>query len=204
MLCTTLREELMDVLYGEADADAARRLNQHLAVCPACRQELAALTALRGELAEWTVPGARQHARRSVRWRVALLAAAACLLLALGAVVGRRLGAPDTGFEARWREHETGQRREIEALRDALADVSRRDQIALLERVDERIKASEARQALLLATSLSDFSARSDAQRRYDLARVSASLSHLDGKAGQQVARTTELMGYLLQASQSK
>jgi glycosyltransferase involved in cell wall biosynthesis len=45
---------------------------------------------------------------------------------------------------------------------------------------------------------------RAEAQRRYDLARVSAGLSYLDGKTGQQVARTTELMGYVLQASQKR
>jgi hypothetical protein len=45
---------------------------------------------------------------------------------------------------------------------------------------------------------------RSEAQRRLDLARMSAGLSYLDGRTGQQVARATELMGAVLQASQQK
>ena len=71
-------------------------------------------------------------------------------------------------------------------------------------RVQDLIRQSELRQAAALNASLSDFSERTDAQRRYDLARVSAGLSYLDGKTGQTVARTTELMGYVLQASQKK
>ena len=57
---------------------------------------------------------------------------------------------------------------------------------------------------MLLSASLTDLTARAETQRRLDMARVSAGLSYLDGRTGQQVARTTELMGYLLQASQQK
>jgi hypothetical protein len=45
---------------------------------------------------------------------------------------------------------------------------------------------------------------RAEAQRRVDMARVAASLSYLDGRHGQQLARTNELMGYVLAASQSQ
>jgi hypothetical protein len=34
-----------------------------------------------------------------------------------------------------------------------------------------------------------------------DLARVAAGLSYLDGRHGQQLARTNELMGYVLEAA---
>jgi hypothetical protein len=40
-----------------------------------------------------------------------------------------------------------------------------------------------------------------EAQRRVDLARVAAGLSYLDGRHGQQLARTNELMGYVLEAA---
>jgi hypothetical protein len=66
------------------------------------------------------------------------------------------------------------------------------------------IHESEAREAERLNASMSEFGERSAAQRRYDLARVSAGLSYLDGKNGQAVARTTELMGYMLQAAQKR
>jgi hypothetical protein len=36
------------------------------------------------------------------------------------------------------------------------------------------------------------------------MARVAASLSYLDGRHGQQLARTNELMGYVLAASQKR
>jgi hypothetical protein len=36
------------------------------------------------------------------------------------------------------------------------------------------------------------------------MARVAASLSYLDGRHGQQLARTNELMGYVLEASAQK
>ena len=41
-------------------------------------------------------------------------------------------------------------------------------------------------------------------RRRVDMAQVAASLSYLDGRHGEQLARTNELMGYVLQASQKR
>ena len=41
-------------------------------------------------------------------------------------------------------------------------------------------------------------------QRRQDLAQVSASFAYLDGKSGLEAARTTELMGRVLQASERR
>jgi hypothetical protein len=63
---------------------------------------------------------------------------------------------------------------------------------------------SELRQAQQVQASLVRLDQRTEAQRRYDLARVAASLAYLDGRSGQQVARTTELMGYVLEASHNK
>jgi uncharacterized protein (DUF2336 family) len=48
---------------------------------------------------------------------------------------------------------------------------------------------------------LADWHERSETQRRYDLARVAASLSYMEGQNGQHMARTTELVGYMLDAS---
>ena len=74
----------------------------------------------------------------------------------------------------------------------------------LLRRMEEMIRASESRQEARFSSRLAAVSEQAETQRRYDLARVSAGLSYLDGKTGQDVARTTELMGYVLQASQQK
>ena len=66
------------------------------------------------------------------------------------------------------------------------------------------IRESEARQAVVLDASVRGLAERSDAQRREVLAQVSAGFSYLEGRTGLQVARTTELMGHVLQASQKK
>jgi hypothetical protein len=63
---------------------------------------------------------------------------------------------------------------------------------------------SERRQGEVLRAGLAELAERTEAQRRYDLARISAGLSYLDGRTGQQIARTGELMGVLLQASEAK
>lgn len=219
MSCTLLREEeLLEILYGEAGPTAARRAQQHLALCAACREELAALRALRRDLTAWKLPElARTRLPFPGKAWTRGLAAAAALLLALGGAlglsgselryeggrIGFRLGRGD-GSDLRrlLAEQEAHHRGEIAALKASLAAPG--EQTALLARVEDMIRESEARQAVLLNASLADLAEKTEAQRRYDLARVSAGLSYLDGQSGQQVARTTELMGYVLQASQQR
>ncbi len=194
MECDRLRDDRLDVLYGEADASTRRRVEEHLASCGACREELTGLKRLRQDLRAWTLPESRGPAfvapRRASLW----LPLAAGFLLALGVGLGW------SGAELR--------RREIAGLKAALASglpepVSghSRDDQALLAHVAEMIKESEARQGARLETTLARFDRKEEAQRRYDLARIAAGLSYLDGKNGQHVARTTELMGYVLDAA---
>ena len=66
------------------------------------------------------------------------------------------------------------------------------------------IHESETRQDEARLASLRVLRQRAETQRQYDLARMSAGLAYLDGKAGLQAARTTELVGHVLQASQQK
>jgi anti-sigma factor RsiW len=220
MQCQVLRDEILDVLYGEASPETARRLEDHLASCAACREEMEALKGMRRDLAEWKLPplsAARPPAvpRPGLFW----LAAAATLLVATGAALGLsgselsyangrlavRLGrGPDV--QQLLAEQDARHRKAIDALRASLgaAAGASGDRAALLDSVQAIVKESEARQAERLNASLRDISTRTEAQRRYDLARVSAGLSYLDGKTGQHVARTSELMGYVLQASEKK
>jgi putative zinc finger protein len=204
MGCTDLRGEMMDVLYGEATAATARKLEEHVAVCAACREEMGALRRLRKDLSAWRLPeSVRPTAPRVASPSGWLLASAAAVLLCVGGGLGLALA------EARFRQvldqRETRYREDIaQTIRAAAAPPQQRDDETVLVKVREMIRQSEARQAVRLNASLADFSERTDAQRRYDLARVSAGLSYLDGKTGQNVARTTELMGYVLQASQKK
>jgi len=203
MECTILRDEMMEVLYGEATTGAARKVEEHCAVCAACRQEMGALRRLRQDLPAWRLPrSGRPRFRRPGAPSAWLLASAAALFLALG--VGLGLPLAEARLTHLLDQREARLRNELTALRASVAAPTARDDAAVLARVQDLLRQSEARQAVRLNTSLADFSERTDAQRRYDLARVSAGLSYLDGKTGQNVARTTELMGYVLQASQKR
>jgi Putative zinc-finger len=215
MECSVLRDERLDVLYGEADPVTRARVEEHLAACSTCREEMAALRVLRGQLAAWEVP---QGLRKTVRLRPAqgFLAAAAVLLLAVGAAFGLsgsevryekgelafRLGG-DRDLRRLLAEQDARHHEEIQALQASISTAPRAEP-ALLPQVEEMIQKSESRQGELLRTSLGDWSAKKEAQRRYDMARISAGLSYLDGKNGQHVARTTELMGYVLEAAQKR
>jgi hypothetical protein len=216
MDCSVLRDERLDVLYGEADAATRERVAEHLSVCSPCREEMAALRDLRGQLRAWEVP---ERLRRTGRPRPApwFLAAAAVLIVAAGAAFGLsgsevryekgelaiRLGGGDRDLRRLLAEQDARHREEIQALQASLSTAPRAEP-ALLPQVEEMIQKSELRQGELLRASLAEWNAKKEAQRRYDMARVSAGLSYLDGKNGQHVARTTELMGYVLEAAKKR
>jgi anti-sigma factor RsiW len=204
---------MMDVLYGEADAAVRASVEEHLASCPACREEAARLRALRRDLRAWRLPGARpSFTPRGVvlpRW----VAAAALLVLGFGATLGA------TGYvslrraldaqEARADELERRHRETVQALAAARegrpSALDSAELLASLDaRIDEGLRAIESRQGTRLEQRLVDWEERAEAQRRIDMARVAASLSYLDGRHGQQLARTNELMGYVLEASQKR
>jgi len=205
-----LAGQKMELLYGEADAETRALVETHLDECGACRDEMVSLRRLRGDLRAWTIDELVSVARprRVPVW----LAVAAALVLGIGigsaiALLGDASLRRDlTAQEARALERERHYREEVARLRAAL---DRRpaglDGEALLERVDARleetIRRSERTQGERLDTTLTDWEARMEAQRRVDLARVAAGLSYLDGRQGQQLARTNELMGYVLEAA---
>jgi hypothetical protein len=219
--CTAFRDDLLDVLYGEAGADVRRRFAEHARGCAACEQELAALRGVRTRLAAWSLPAAlqpRPAARRA--WPPALAAAAGVALALLGAFalagsevrydqngVALQLGRGGRGterYEQRLAALEARQREELAALRAELVRVRQETEDAALSRVARLLEASEARQAVLLGASMASLRDEADARRRYDLAQVGAGLSYLDGKTGLQAARTTELMGHVLLAAQKR
>ncbi len=223
MDCSEVRDDRMDAVYGEAAEEALRRVEAHHAACRACRDEFEGLRSLRRTLAGWRLPEQRPWLVQRRMGRLPALAAAAALALAVGGAlrlsgasleyrsgpVRVRLGAANPNVEAALREQEVRHLREIQALRGSLEAVNARlaaqpDDAGLFAKVQQLVRENEERQAARFTTSLEDFAARSEAQRRYDQARVLAGLSYLDGKAGQHVARTSELMGYVLQASEKR
>jgi hypothetical protein len=219
MDCTEVREDRMDVLYGEAGPEAERRVAAHHAECATCRDEFDELRAVRRALGAWRLDEAHPRGQARRIHPLAGLAAAAGLLLALGGALrlsgasfeyragNATLRVGGTDLAGRFVEQEARHAREIQALRVALEAQARRATPAegpLLAKVEQLIRENEERQASRFNTRLEDLASRAEAQRRYDLARVSAGLSYLDGKSGQHVARTSELMGYVLQASEKK
>ena len=208
-----LAGDKMELLYGEADRETRARVEDHLGECAACRDEMTALRRLRGDLHAWTLDERRPSLPgiRPRRWPL-WLGAAAVLVLGFGigsaiALLGDASLRRDlTAQEARALERERQYREEVARLRAAL---DRRppalDTEALLERVDARleetIRRSEQAQGERLEATITEWEDRMTAQRRVDLARVAAGLSYLDGRQGQQLARTNELMGYVLEAA---
>jgi len=211
-----LAADKVELLYGEADAESRARAEAHLAACAACRGEMEGLRELRGELRAWQLPKGRPaFTPRGVvvpRW----LAAAAVLLAALGATIGatshlqlrRTLAAQEAraaALEARQREAQAALEAVLARTASAAAPTAVEALLSRVDaRVDERLRASETAQARQLERRLASWDQRVEAQRRLDLARVAAGLSYLDGRHGQQLARTNELMGYVLEASQKR
>ncbi len=209
-----LQSDKLDALYGEADAEVRARLAPHLAECAECRAEMEALARLRKDLQAWRLPRRASGSRRLGFFVPTWLLAAAALLLGVG------LGISASGYlslrhaiaeqAARAQALEDRQRQTAQALAAALAGATapRFEDAALLSRLDarfdERLRESEARQSQRLEARLFDFGARSEAQRRVDLARVAEGLSYLDGRHGQQLARTNELMSYVLDTSTAR
>ncbi|MCU0241384.1 MAG: hypothetical protein MUF51_03055 [Vicinamibacteria bacterium] len=219
MECAEYREQMLDLLYGEDEPGQAIEIREHLRHCLVCRREYDALRGVRQKLTTWKVPPALSLRPAPSIWRgLRGLAAAACIIFAIGGALGF------SGAELRYennvfslsfgRDHGAAQRliaeheqRERAAATGAVVQPAAVtapqsfDEALLLRRVDRMIRESEGRQAVLWNSRLMDVRQRFDTQRRYDLAKISAGLSYLEGKTGQHVARTTELINYVMQAS---
>ena len=227
MPCELDPETLIEALYGEASPATLERVSSHVAACPACRQEWQSFTGVRRQLGAWKLPAASRprlaFVARAQLWR---LAAAAALLLAVFAGLGLSrarvgygpgglalsFGRPDVDVERLLQEQERRHALQLAALESRLGRqplpapvaAAAPDEAAAIEPVRRLIRESELRQAQRVELVLAEQRERLETQRRYDLARISAGLSYLDGKNGQHMARTSELMGYLLQASDQR
>lgn len=114
-----MREALVSYLYNEATPDETRDLENHLAACPACKQEVMAFERVRGMLQQWQLedmpimrmvtepPSPRRSALALLKelfvvtpaWTKALGAAAMALLVL--AVMGTNISIGRGGFSFR-------------------------------------------------------------------------------------------------------
>jgi uncharacterized protein HemX len=205
------RGQKLEVLYGEADAEVRTSVASHLRECGPCQEEMASFGRVRRNLKAWKIDEGRPSATAKVQGSMpAWLTAAAALLLGIGlglALVGHLgLRKELASQEARAIERDREYKEEIAALRTELQERSRRfDGERLLasldDRLHDRVMRSEERQSEQVQARLADWSGRIEARRRVDLARVAAGLSYLDGRQGRQLARTNQLMGYVLEAA---
>lgn len=105
------RERLIGYIYDECEAGERQQIEDHLAGCPSCREEVAGLRAVRQDLLAWDVPSHasiwRPVTETRVWWRAvpawAMAAAAGLMLLsgaAGGAIAQMLLARPDAGLQA--------------------------------------------------------------------------------------------------------
>ena len=216
MTCESFREDLVSVLYeDETDAATQQRFRIHADECASCRRELEALRGVRASLGAWRLPVSPSRIVmrhwQPPRWAWTL-AAAASLVLALGASL--RLSGAQVRFDAGPLSFAVGQDpRDLEQLiaeydarhRAELSELATGLQPAVgepqvLRRVQQMIRTSESRQLEMLDAAWEDFTVRSEAQRRLDLARVSAGLTYLDRRTGEHA----ELIGYVLDSTRER
>ena len=219
MDCEAFRSDMLDALYGEGGEASARRAEAHQLACADCRREMADLRRLRGDLSQWRLPETLRRSAESAgtpRLLPIAWAAAAAILLAAGSATlfgGAELRRDQAGFSLRigrsldtevLAQIDRRHRAELANLRAEMAAARPPDQQQLLRTVAQMIGDSERRQEDARRDTVRTLRQRAETQRHYDLARMSAGLAYLDGKAGLQAARTTELVGHLLQASQKQ
>jgi len=221
MDCDASRERMMDLLYGEADEAARRAVEAHHGACAACAEEYAALRGLRRQLSAWTLPAAAPRLPLAPRRAWPGLAAAAAVLLAVGALAGAaaagaelrhdaqgwtlRLGRVDQGaLEARLSAQEARHQAEMREVRARLDAPAALDSARVLAAARELVERSERRQDERLRQAFGELTERSETQRRADLAAVNTNLYDLESKTGLRNARLNEMMGRVLLASQEK
>ena len=223
MDCDAFRDDLMDVLYGEADPATAHRFQEHQARCAACRDEVASLRRVRRDLDGWVLtPRVASRVKPLLRPRYLAAAAAVLLSVAGGALVlakgelrypngqvAFRMAAPApevAELRQLLREEEERHRQALVALRTTqpASAAAPADREELLREVARLVRESETRQSAAFAAGLDELADRTESQRRVDFAQMSAGLSLLEANIGVQNVKTTELMGRVVLASQGK
>ena len=209
MDCSRFQEDMMDVLYGEADSATAARFDNHRSECSDCRDELSGFQRVRRDMQAWRFDMPR--ARRRVLPGLRGLAAAAAVVLAFGGGLamartevryreGELLvrfggGAPvrsasDTSDLAQRlarmeAEHQNQMQQIKAALSQPLTSTGDGKQDAVLRRVQAMIQESEARQRYLVQAQMNDLAT----QHHRDLVMISTSFSQLQQETAANIER---------------
>jgi hypothetical protein len=163
------REQLLDLLYGDGEADHLVRLERHVADCAACAAEISALEGVRTSLRAWTPPEARPsvgilpnlpQARR--RWLPAWgMAAAAVLVLSAGAGLANleiRYGSEGLVARTGWSQPAS------EPSGPVAVGISKADVLALENRLRAELLATVERRAVPVPPPLVAAAPRDDAE----------------------------------------
>jgi hypothetical protein len=220
MDCSRFREDMLDVLYGEADPAVAARFEAHRDSCSDCQDEIAGFQRVRSDLQVWRadMPGTR---RRRLLPGFRGLAAAAAVVLAFGG--GLSLARTDVSYRdgelrvvfgggggaARARSgddvaqllarHEAEHRAELEAIRASMmqpvTSTGNANNDAVLQRMQQMLQQSEQRQRTMMQTGLKTLASEVAVVRQQDLYAIGASLAALDYQTANDVARLGNAAG---------
>ena len=222
MDCSRFREDLLDVLYGEADPVVAARFAAHRSECSDCRDEVSGFHSVRRDLQAWRVDSQLPRAPRRVMPGLRGLAAAASVVLAFGGGLVlaktevryregelrltfgggpvRKAEGGNADLDRRLAQMEAAHRTEMEAikgmmLQPAAASTGHAGQDAVLRRFQQMLQESEARQRMMMQAGLVDLAQQVGAQRQTDLYRINAAISALDAKSSAELARFGNAIG---------
>jgi hypothetical protein len=206
---------LIGFLYEDCEADERARIAAHVAICPLCAGELAALSATRDHLSAWTPPDVQLAFRMSqagaapaVRWWSRPMPAwaqlaAAVVIFAGGALIGNlsaRAAASTTAVAMSSSVQDATNREETLRIERRLSALERQSMNhpqtvslddssseAILTRVDHQIRQSENRQRVELATFGMNILKDSSEQAREQLQRDREERSQEDNLRSQTV-----------------
>jgi hypothetical protein len=179
-------------LYGELTSDTHAALEQHLAGCAACRQQVEEWRATMAALDAWRLPVRRTAARSAqplLKW-----AAAAAILLGVGLVAGR-LSAPRVNPDQIRSEMQRQFRTELQSATAALEAESDR-KLEDLAQAWATARAQDQQATLTLYQ-------RAEAQRKTDLAWLRRDVETLALNAEQRIDTTQRGLSQLAAASQT-
>jgi hypothetical protein len=208
MDCSRFQEDMMDVLYGEADAETSARFDAHRGECADCRDELSGLQRVRRDMQAWKFDMPRPRSRYMPGLRG--LAAAAAIVIAFtggltmanteiryreGELVVRFGGGPvrapqNADLTERLARLEAQQQQQADALRattplQPVASTGDAGQDALLRQVQHLVQQSEARQHMRLQAGLSDMAT----EHQRALMMINTSFSQLQLETASDIER---------------